>query len=140
MSTLPLPPIAIAERAAAILAVNAASDRGRVNALNKAAFMLAKGAVEVVTAFDGVLVTSATRAGTVHRVSALCGCSCEAGVAGRACWHGALLEILEESGKYTMPALTETAPLGKPVAERIAEARATAYKRALEEVNELFPA
>jgi hypothetical protein len=137
MSTLSLPPIEVAERAAAILAVNAAGDRGRINSINKASFLLSKGAVEIASAFDGVLITSATRAGTVHRVSALHGCSCEAAVSGKACWHAALLEILEESGRYTLPRL-ETAPLGRPMAERIAAARSEQFARALAEVNELF--
>jgi hypothetical protein len=105
MSTvLSLPPIDIAERAAAILAVNAASDRARINSINKASFILVKGAVEIASAFDGVLVTSATRAGTVHRMSALHGCSCEAAASGKACWHSALLEILEESAATRYPA------------------------------------
>jgi hypothetical protein len=138
MSTiLSLPPIDIAERAAAILAVNAAGDRGRINSINKASFLLAKGAVEIASAFDGVLVTSATRTGTVHRVSALHGCSCEAAVSGKACWHACVLEILEESGRFTLPRL-ETAPLGKPMAERIATARSERYTRALAEMDELF--
>jgi hypothetical protein len=139
-TTTILPPVEIAQRAAAILAANSVGNTSRIHALNKAAFMLARNAVEVVPSFDGVLIASATRAGVVHRVSVLHGCSCEAGTSGKACWHAALLEILEESGKYTMPRL-ETAPLqGKSTAERIASARSAAYRKALDEVNELFPA
>jgi hypothetical protein len=135
-----LPPVEISARAPAILAVNAAGDRSRQHAFNKAAFMLAREAVEIMHSFDGFLITSASRAGIVHRVSHLHGCSCEAGVNGRVCWHAALVEVLEESGKYVMPALPppETAPSGRPMGERLAAARAERFTAALHAVNELF--
>jgi hypothetical protein len=140
MSKIILPPSEISARAAAILAANAAGDRSRQHAFNKAAFMLAREAVEVLHSFDGFLITSASRAGVVHRVSHLTGCSCEAGINGRCCWHQAVVEVLEESGKYVMPALpqVETAPLGKPMGERLAAARAERYTAALSSINELY--
>jgi hypothetical protein len=140
-TTLILPPSEITGRAASVLAANAAGNTPRIHSLNKAAFYLAREAVEVVPNFDGFLIASATRAGVIHRVSSVNGCSCEAGRAGKACWHAATIEILEEASRYTIPTLPrpETAPLGKPVAERIADARATAYRKALAEMNELFP-
>jgi hypothetical protein len=134
---LPLPPIEVAQRAAAELARESAGNTSQVHAVNKAAFMLARGAVEVVHGFDGFLITSATRVGVVHRVSTVNGCGCEAGAAGKACWHQATIAILERSGRYTMPRL-ETAPLGKPMAERIAAARSERYTRALAEMDELY--
>jgi hypothetical protein len=134
---LPLPPIEVAQRAAAELARESAGNTSQVHAVNKAAFMLARGAVEVVHGFDGFLITSATRVGVVHRVSTVNGCGCEAGAAGKACWHAATVAILERSGKYTMPRM-ETAPLGRPMAERIADARSAAYKRAMAEMDEVF--
>ena len=42
--------------------------------------------------------------------------------------------MLEEAGKYTLPKL-ETAPLGRPVAERIAAER---FARAKAEMDELY--
>jgi hypothetical protein len=144
MATTPnlitLPPTEIAQRAAAELARESAGQPSRINAINKSAFMLARGVVEVVNGFDGFLIASASRAGVIHRVSHTEGCNCEAGKAGRPCWHAATVEILERAGRYTMPALPrlETAPLGKPLAERIAAARSERYTKALQEVNELF--
>jgi hypothetical protein len=137
MAKLILPPVEISARAAAVLAANAAGDRSRQHAFNKAAFYLAREAVEVVHSFDGFLITSASRAGVVHRVSHLHGCSCEAGVNGRVCWHAALVEVLEEAGKYTMPTI-ETAPLGRPMGERLAAARAERYSQALADMNDLY--
>lgn len=116
MSKLILPPAEISGRSAAVLAANAAGDTARIHALNKAAYHLALGDVAIVPNFDGFLVTSATRPGTVHRVSTVNGCSCEAAARGRACWHAAAIEILEDAGqRYTMPDLA---------AERRARARA----------------
>lgn len=120
-----LPPHEITSRAAAILAGNAAGDRSRIHAFNKAAFMLAREAVEIVHSFDGFLITSATRAGVVHRVSHLHGCSCEAATNGRYCWHAAVVEVLEESGKHTRPTMPRLA-------------RSEAHAKALAEINELF--
>lgn len=129
MATLILPPMEIMQRAAAELARGAAGNSSRIGAINRAAFYLAIKNVDVLPAFDGFLVASATRAGVVHRVSTVDGCSCEAGAHGRACWHAATVEILQQAGKYTMPSL-HTAPLHD---ERYAR-----YTKALAEVNELF--
>lgn len=101
-----LPPNEIAQRAAAILVANAAGDKPRINALNRAAYQLATGAVSMVETFGGFLITSATRAGQVHRFDFVHGCGCEAGAAGRFCWHAAAIEICEEAGKYLRPAAT----------------------------------
>lgn len=137
-NSITLPPIEVAQRAAAELARERAGQSSRIHALNKAAYYLALGNTEVVHGFDGFLIASATRANVVHRVSHTDGCGCEAGTNGRPCWHAATVEILERAGRYTLPRL-ETAPIqGKPVAERIAAARSERFARALAEINELF--
>jgi hypothetical protein len=140
MAKLQLPPIEISARAAAELARESSGNTSRVHGFNKAAFMLAREAVEIVHSHDGFLLTSASRAGVVHRVSHLDGCSCEAAQAGRFCWHAATVEVLERAGRYTMPALpqVESAPFGRPMGERLAAARAERYSAALSSINELF--
>lgn len=101
MATLILPPIDALATAAAELAEQAAGNKPRQNAINKAVLMLHQGATPTLTA-GGILVESRTR-NLVHRVSNLHGCGCEAGQAQRPCWHAALVEIIEEAQIHTMP-------------------------------------
>ena len=105
MAQVILPPANLLQRSAAILAANAAGNTPRINALNRAAYHFATGGVVLAETFGGFLVTSATRAGTIHRLDNVHGCSCEAAQAGRACWHAAALEIIEDAQRFTMPAL-----------------------------------
>lgn len=124
VNSITLPPIAILAESAAEL-VSRADSATQVHALNKAAFYLHQG-IEIVPTTGGFLVPSGTRGGVVHRVSTVNGCSCEAGANGKACWHAALLTILEHAQQRAIP-----------VADRIAARRKT-YAEALEAVNELF--
>ena len=125
MATVSLPPMDLLQRSAAVLAANAAGDTPRINALNKAAYHFATGGVALAETFGGFLVTSATRAGTVHRLDNVHGCSCEAAQAGRTCWHAAAIEIIEDAQRFTMPALQP-----RP--------RSTAAARAFAEMDELY--
>ena len=106
MAKLILPPAEILQRSAATLAANAAGNTPRLHALSKAGYYLALGEAAIVETFGGFFVASATRPGTVHRVDHLHGCSCEAGSKGRPCWHAALVEIVEDAQRFTMPKLT----------------------------------
>ncbi len=85
-------------------------------AADKARVQLAEGARVV---FDGAaaLVSSASRAGVVHRVEAG-SCTCEAGQAGRACWHVAAVALTPR------PAPAGAAINVRRIAARIAELRA----------------
>jgi hypothetical protein len=125
-AALPLPPISLLAETAAELATAAqdAGDTANMHALNKATGQLHAGTVPVVTA-GGFLVESRTRGGVVHRVSNVHGCSCEAGRAGRPCWHISLIEIIEVAQQRALPVV--------PVAVRIAQRR-----QALVEMDELF--
>jgi hypothetical protein len=58
------------------------------------------------------------------------------GCAEKPCWHAQAIAILEQAGLYRRE--VETAPLGRPVAERIAAARTARYTAALDSVNELY--
>lgn len=100
MASLSLPPIDVLATAAQEL-VNQASDKARVNALNKAALMLHEGLTPTLTA-GGMLVESRTR-NLVHRVDWVAGCGCEAGQAQRPCWHAALVEIVEQAQIRCVP-------------------------------------
>lgn len=94
-SDITIPDLFLLEDIAAELARTAqlAGDRANASALNKAAYRL-PGVYDVLRFSAGdLLIPSATSAGHLYRVSAA-GCSCEAGVHGRACWHSALTEII----------------------------------------------
>jgi hypothetical protein len=93
-----IPPIEILTETAAELAESAqqAGDRRNMNALNKSAMYLHNG-VRPTRTTGGWLVTSGTRENTVHRVSDTHGCSCEAASKGFACWHAAMIEIIQVS-------------------------------------------
>lgn len=116
-SIVHLPSLDLLQRSAAVLAANAAGDTPRIHALNKAAYQFATNGVELVETFGGFLITSATRAGVIHRLDTVGGCSCEAGSKGRVCWHRAALEIVEDAQRYTrptMPDLTVAPPADWP--------------------------
>jgi hypothetical protein len=132
-----LPPHELSSRAAAELARESAGNTARVHGFNKAAFMLARHAVEIIHSHDGFLIASVSRANTIHPVSHLEGCSCEAGQNGRFCWHQATIEVLERAGRYVMPTLptVETAPLKSPPAQHIAAER---FARAKAQMDELY--
>ena len=112
MSTaISLPPIEVLSAAAAEIAEHAmsAGDRPLLNATNKAQLQLIEGTAPVPT-IGGWLLESRTRPGIVHRLSWTNGCSCEAGQAGKVCWHKQLMVILERAAEsYTMPALPSRA-------------------------------
>ena len=95
--------------AAADLAAEArpAQDFPTMRATDKAALQLHEGTVPVPT-IGGWLLESRTRPGIVHRISVSHGCSCEAGLNGKACWHRQLMVIVERAAQsYTMPNLTQ---------------------------------
>lgn len=94
-SDITIPDLFLLEDIAAELARTAqiAGDRANASALNKAAYRL-PGVYDVLRFSAGdLLIPSATSAGQLYRVSGA-GCSCEAGIHGRACWHSALAEII----------------------------------------------
>ncbi len=128
MASLSLPPIADLGRAAAELERQAESTAEK-NAINKACYHMTTGGASIVPTFGGFLVTSATRAGVVHRVDTVHGCSCEAAFSRRPCWHLWAVSIIERAQVHTMPRLT--APLGGLNVDRFAAA--------LADMDELFP-
>ncbi len=89
---LTIPPIELIADEVAQLArtAQAAGDTTAINTFNRAAEQLALGVRPILSAGD-VLIPSRTQAGATYRVTAL-GCSCPAGLKGRACWHAALME------------------------------------------------
>lgn len=94
-SDITIPTVDLLEDIAADLArcAQLAGDRPNAAALNKAAYRL-PGVYDVLRFSAGdLLIPSATTAGQLYRVSAA-GCSCEAGIHGRPCWHSALTEII----------------------------------------------
>lgn len=101
MATLILPSIDQLAVAAAELIDQAPDNRPRQNAINKAILMLHQGAEPTLTA-GGILIESRTR-NLVHRVSTVHGCNCEAGANGKACWHAALVEIVEQAQIRSVP-------------------------------------
>jgi hypothetical protein len=105
-NSITLPPIDLLAKAAEalVLAAQEAGDRARVNALNKAAYHLHQG-VAIISTTGGFLIASGTREGVIHRVSNLHGCSCEAGANDKACWHRAVLEIVEHAQRRTVPTI-----------------------------------
>ena len=118
MSTVPnsitFPPIEILSEVAAELATAAqeAGDTANTHALNKAALYLHQG-ITLMPTTGGFLIASATRAGTIHRLSTTNGCSCESGMRQRPCWHMGCLEIIEAAQQRAVP-----------LALRLTEARA----------------
>ena len=110
MQTIQLPPAAAIESAAAELGQNAT--------ITKALYDLAQ-RPQIVRISGAYLVPSSSRAGLVHRVDDVAGCSCEAGKNGRTCRHATAIALIEQAQTRVMPAL---APLG----DRISRARAEA--------------
>lgn len=126
MAHISLPPSEIIGRAAAELLAAAGDDASRCRAIRKAQYHMLTSGLIIVPTVSGFLVPSGSRGGIIHNVSTINGCSCEAR---RVCWHVEVINLLEQSARYTMPRLVPT----KPLAERIAAARlATAA------INELF--
>jgi hypothetical protein len=111
MSTaISLPPIELLGAAAAEIADEARTvlDFSTMRATDKAMLQLHEGTAPVVTV-GGWLLESRTRPGIVHRLSATFGCSCEAGLNDRVCWHRQLMQIIQRAAnQYTMPALTKS--------------------------------
>lgn len=125
-----LPPVAALEAAVAELtrAAVAAGDTKRQIALNKAVYDLLIGQPAIVRVSGGYLLPSTSRAGLVHRLDDVTGCSCEAGRAGRCCRHVLALELIEQANARTMPSLISV--------ERAAKLAAAAEAAAL--LNECF--
>ena len=74
-----------------------AHDMPRARALDKALYQLDSG-VQPRRTYGGWLVPSRTDAAQVYRVRVHedeRACTCEAGMAGRLCWHVAAVELLE---------------------------------------------
>jgi hypothetical protein len=133
-----LPPIAILAESAAALVAEAGENRPRVNALNKAALALHEGVAPLPT-HDGFLIESRTRT-QVHRVSSVHGCGCEAGQAGRCCWHAALLAIIEHAQMRAIPLSDRIAAARRLHAGSAwsGDATRTTYEAAVAEMDELF--
>lgn len=137
MATLILPPADVLAATATELtrAAVAAGNVKRQIALNKASYDLLVSAPAIAIVPGGFLVPSSSRAGLVHRVDTVNGCDCEAGRNGRTCRHAVAIELVEAAQQRTMPnliAMPEGDTLDtdgmriKPLAQRIAEARAAA--------------
>jgi cell division septation protein DedD len=149
MTTTILAPITVLAAVAAELAQAAteAGDAPNARALNKAAYYLHNGTRPEATV-GGYLLASATRgAAVVHRVSADHGCSCEAGQNGKACWHAALVEIVEvaasrrvEKPRIRVSAAQHAAAVGKPAPTRatVVQPRSEAAKAATAALLEAF--
>ncbi len=105
MAHLSLPPVETVGRVVAELVEAAGEDTALVRALNKAQYHMTIGELPIVPTVSGFLLPSGTRAGVIHRVSTVNGCDCEAGRAGRHCWHQQVICILEQAAKYSMPRL-----------------------------------
>lgn len=103
MASYILPPIEVLDRAAASL-VASTSDAARQRAIDKAVFEYHQG-LQVVISAGAFLVPSFREAGVIYRVNSAGQCSCKAGQHGKACKHAEAINILEEAGRYTMPAL-----------------------------------
>jgi hypothetical protein len=106
-NSITLPPIHVLGAAAADIAEEArtALDLPTMRATDKAMLQLIEGTAPVPT-IGGFLLESRTRPGIVHRLSATFGCSCEAGLNDRVCWHRQLMQIIRRAAEqFTMPAL-----------------------------------
>lgn len=119
MQNIQLPPAAAIENAAAELSQNAT--------ITKALYDLAQ-RPQIVRVSGAYLIPSSSRAGLVHRVDDVAGCSCEAGQRGRSCRHAAALELIEQAQTRTMPALVSPERATRLAAARLAAA----------ELNECF--
>jgi hypothetical protein len=126
MPTLSLPPFSVLSEAAAALVAEADGNKPRQNALNKALWNLAH-EIEIIPVAGGFLLPSATRTTVIHRVGSDGQCACEAGAAGRICWHVATLELIERAQQRAIP-----------MAVRISAARAARYREAVAQMDELF--
>jgi len=107
VNSITLPPIEALGAAAEAIATEArtALDLPTMRATDKAMLQLIEGTAPVPT-IGGWLLESRTRPGIVHRLSVVNGCSCEAALNGRVCWHKQLMVIVERAAEqYTMPAL-----------------------------------
>jgi hypothetical protein len=78
-----------------------------MRATDKATLQLHEG-TSPVPIIGGWLLESRTRPGIVHRISVTHGCSCEAALNGKVCWHRQLMVIVQRAAQsYTMPNLTQ---------------------------------
>ena len=119
MYAVQLPPTAALESAAIEMGQGADYKRGA--AIAKALYDLLTLKVEIIAVQGAFLVPSSSRAGIIHRVDHVQGCSCEAGRKGLQCRHAVALELIENAAQHTMPALARPS-----------------YNQALAAVNELF--
>jgi hypothetical protein len=124
-TSISLPPITVLEEAAHDLAEEArsAGNSARERAISKAQLQLAAG-TQPVPVYGAFLVKSRTAPGTVYRISHVNGCSCQAAQQGRACWHQALVDILEAASARAVPAV--------PMGSCLAAERARVEREALE--------
>lgn len=99
--------------------------RRELNAANKAHSQLLAGVRAQWTESGAWLVSSATKAGAVYRVTST-GCCCEAGINGAPCWHASLVTATEmalntvDQVEEFEPAYPEPIDMGR----RLASARA----------------
>ena len=121
MTTLSLPPIEAMDAAAKRL-IDATDNARRRTAINKAIYRLHQ-PIAIVATCGGFLVPSfGETGGVVYRVDTVSGCGCKAGASGQPCKHAEIVAILEEAGRYTMPAL----------------ARVVTFEQAQAEIDELY--
>lgn len=104
MSAISLPPVELLGAAAEEIASEAreAEQYATMRATDKALLQLVEG-TSPVPVVGGWLLESRTRPGVVHRLSATHGCSCEAGLNDRICWHRQLMQIVARAAEqYTI--------------------------------------
>ena len=126
-TTIILPPAAALEAAAMELNASASDVRRRIT-ISKALYDLLLATRPIVAVAGAYLVPSTSRAGLIHRVDHVAGCSCEAGSAGRACRHATAIDLIETANMRTMPSLINV--------DRAAKLAAAAEAAAL--LNECF--
>ena len=122
-----LPPPAALEAAAMELNASASDTKRRIS-ISKALYDLLLATRPIVAVAGAYLVPSTSRAGLIHRVDHVNGCSCEAGSAGRTCRHATAIEIIETANMRSMPNLISP--------DRAAKLAAAAEAAAL--LNECF--
>lgn len=98
-----------------------AGDTANANALNQAAYQVARGAlVHIVEDYGDLLIPSKGDAGTVYRTSRYA-CNCTAGRNGKPCWHNALFEGVETARERATAYDVDVVEPSPALAAKIAE-------------------